>query len=807
MRVHACALMGLLACEPCAAAKLELTPPPGSVEFGRFVLALPDGRVAVADPGYDLPGAADVGAVHIFGASGVLSSSVYGSQQRDLVGVGLQRLRGGDFLIRSWLRGQGAITLVRRGEGVPATIDANNSLLGGPDGRYVGRLGVTELDNGNFVVLSDGALGAATLVKIAEGTSGVVSGKNSLMGDSIGDFLYPDPFLYPSNPYAKVVALAGGRYAVSTPAWNVGSTKDVGAVTLCAATGCTGPVSALHALRGTMADDRVGLGLTALDNGSIVVHSPYWDRSSIADAGAITWLDASSTTQTAVSEQNSIIGSHVADFVSINFIDELRVTPLDTGDFVLTAPRWDSAAAQDVGAAIWVDGTVGAAGPLSAQNSLVGTSAGDGLLLHAAALHGGKYAVAFPRWTQSPTAASVGAVIVGTAGVGPVGEVDGTIALHGSTTGDGVGGDVAALPNGHLVVGSARWDNGTAQDVGAVTWIDGDAPLVGPVSDANSTVGTTAGDHVGARILPLTNGHYIVASPDWQPVPSTAAGAVTWFNGWGSGHPNYISTTNSLVGSGAIDLVGGGALAALPTGDYVVGSHLWQSLSGAATFGRGTTPIMGVVSAQNSLVGAVGDQLGRQLHALPDGNYVLVNAEASPVAAGSGTVVLASREGERGSADSRNAVYGTQINSGKNLNWSYSEETRLLAVGDPNGNAAAMLKLGERVRVELDAIVPATVPVGEQVTISGLVASSETPALGTVVAKASDGTTCAGTTRVTTDATIVLFSCRMIFATPGPRTIAAAFKDTRDHAAFGPSAPRAVLVDDGTSTLFANGFE
>ena len=62
----------------------------------------------------------------------------------------------------------------------------------------------------------------------------------------------------------------------------------------------------------------------------------------------------------------------------------------------------------------------------------------------------------------------------------------------GSHASDLVGyADVTALSNGNYVVISPYWDNGAIANAGAVTWGSGTSGVTGPVSSANSLVGST----------------------------------------------------------------------------------------------------------------------------------------------------------------------------------------------------------------------------------------------------------------------------------------------------------------------------
>lgn len=102
--------------------------------------------------------------------------------------------------------------------------------------------------------------------------------------------------------------------------------------------------------------------------------------------------------------------------------------------------------------------------------------------------------------------------------------------LKGSTTGDQIGnGGITRLSNGNFVVNSTIWNNGAIADAGAVTWCNGVTGLNGVVSSSNSLVGSTANDQVGnGGITPLSNGHYIVRSTNWDNGAAFDAGAITW---------------------------------------------------------------------------------------------------------------------------------------------------------------------------------------------------------------------------------------------------------------------------------------
>jgi hypothetical protein len=218
--------------------------------------------------------------------------------------------------------------------------------------------------------------------------------------------------------------------------------------------------------------------------------------------------------------------------------------------------------------------------------------------------------------------------------------------LVGSTTNDWVGFGVTALSNGNYVVASPEWasDANTAM-AGAATWADGNTGLSGPVSAANSLVGTTTGDSVAIGLTALSNGNYVVASY-WSNGTIMYVGAATWANG-GTGLTGPVLATNSLVGAATFDSVGVGGVTALPNGNYVVASPNWANgtatKAGAVTWADGTNGLSGVVSASNSLVGTMAnDQVGsNRVTAQSNGNYVVASYHwANGSTAGAGAVSL-----------------------------------------------------------------------------------------------------------------------------------------------------------------------
>src|SRR5262249_30696651 len=152
---------------------------------------------------------------------------------------------------------------------------------------------------------------------------------------------------------------------------------------------------------------------------------------------------------------------------------------------------------------------------------------------------------------------------------------------------------VVALTNGDYVVLSPDW-NGNR---GAATWGNGAGGSTGTISGSNSLVGMSASDAISSNgAHALLNGNFIVLSPAF----GGGLGAITFGNG-SIGSAGIVSSSNSLVGATTNDHVGLGPITRLANGGYVAATAAFTSGSGAVTFGSGVSGVSGVLSASNSL--------------------------------------------------------------------------------------------------------------------------------------------------------------------------------------------------------------
>lgn len=615
---------------------------------GQGVTLLPNGNIVIAEPDYGSEGAAGIGRVTLCDTSGNVISSVTGHRPGDKIGSGgIEVLANGHFVINSPAFGstgngsKGAVTWGSGTSGISGEVSAENSVITGTNSTQTR---VTPLSTGRYVITVPtwnsadiSAVGAVTLCDGSQTVSRVVSAENSLIGsqpqDSVG---------------GGVVEVAAGNYVVTSRRWQNGSVANAGAVTWCDGTlGLVGIVSPANSLVGSSTNDQVG-AVVVLKNGHYVVVSSLWDRGTIADVGAVTWGDGFHGVSGVVGPTNSLVGDHAGDSVGTT-AGSTSITGLADGGYVIVSPEWDNGSLVDAGAVTWCPASGDVVGSIGDATTLKGGNANDQVGSRGLQEVGeGNYVVKSPKWNGGR-----GAVTWIHGQVGLIGVVSSQNSLVGGRSGDSVGfGGVGRLKNGHYLVLSPFWDNGNAEDAGAVTWGNAVTGITGIVSAANSLVGSSTRDYVGATSIPnivsyigtgvvittpskplvpvlyLANGHYVVVCPHWRNGQMGSAGAVVWGDG-SQGVKGIISKTNALIGTTAGQRMG--QAKALSNGNYVVYSPGWRNardrVAGAFTWCDGSAGRRGEVSPANSLIGHEAAWASKgEIVALTNGHYVVVNS-------------------------------------------------------------------------------------------------------------------------------------------------------------------------------------
>ncbi|MEN3940455.1 choice-of-anchor D domain-containing protein [Prosthecobacter sp. SYSU 5D2] len=362
--------------------------------------------------------------------------------------------------------------------------------------------------------------------------------------------------------------------------------------------------------------NQFGKTVVVLSTGNVVITAPFDDAGGYG-AGAVYLFNGA--TGALISTLRGASG--------YDFIGNGGITALSNGNFVVSSSSWSNGTNYDVGAVTWGSGISGVSGTVSSSNSLVGSKAHDSVG-QVTALSNGNYLVCSQSWDNG-NVVDAGALTWCDGSSPTIGRVSSSNSLVGSKAEDRLGNwGVMLLSNGNYLVRSPDWDGSTV-DAGAVTWVSGSSAMIGVISSSNSLVGSRTGDKVGSGgVKLLSNGNYVVCSPDWNNGSVVDAGAVTWGSG-SSGVSGVVSSSNSLVGSTASDQVGSGGVTVLSNGNYVVGSSSWDNgtvwNAGAVTWCDGNNGTSGEVSSSNSLVGSTdSDELSSGgVTALTNGNYVV----------------------------------------------------------------------------------------------------------------------------------------------------------------------------------------
>ena len=546
------------------------------------------------------------------GQTNALISKLTGSQSNDQVGnFGITVVGNSNYVVRSifWSNGvhknAGAVTWCNGSLGVNSEINSSNSLVGTQSNDYVGLNGVYRLAMGNYAVGSqywaNGTqfqAGAVTWCSGATGLSGTISSTNSLVGTVAGD-----------NVGYSTTVLSTGHFIVCSPFWSVSaSILQSGAITWCSGTsGLTGAVSATNSLVSRLSYFHLGINndLTPLTNGSYVVSNPNWSEYVPSSGyrnqlGFVSWGSSTGGVTGNISNNNSIIGNNDSDRIGSG-----GIAVLTNGNFVIASPKWANGSNKRAGAVTWSKGTTSLTGVVSSSNSLVGSLTDDNVGWNVATLSNGNYVVASPDWNNSAGAATWGNGLAGTSGIVSANNSIVGIANSGSRiSSDGI----TALSNGNYIVNSSSWSSGTKYALGASTWANGTITTGTVVDSSNSIVGSQSLDKVGNfSTLELANGNYLVRSTEWSNGLNFAAGAVTWGNGF-TGTSCVVDSSNSIIGSTLDDRVGNAPPRALSNGHYVISSPQWDNGvikdAGAVTWGNGVTGSKGIVGVTNSLIGS-----------------------------------------------------------------------------------------------------------------------------------------------------------------------------------------------------------
>jgi len=591
------------------------------------VVALTNGNYVVGAPGYDDGATQNVGALAWgSGTSGVrgeigIANALIGSSTNDRVGESTLALANGNYVFKTifWddvannIVDAGAVTFADGATGAIGVVSAANSFTTGQSNPGLNPINLVALSNGNYLIgmpTWNAGRGALTLAPGNAAITGTPGPARSLVGTATNDGV---------GGLDRMTVLPNSNYVVRTPNWN----QNRGAVTFGSATlGVVGPISSANSLVGTQTTHQVGTSVVALVDGNYVVASPNWDNGATMNVGAVTFGSGTMGVSGEVSESNSLIGGTASDVLGQG---NTSITPLALGGYVVSCEACDLDGVANSGS-VTVAPVGGITGVLGGANTLRGGigALGSSNRFSVTPLSDGNAVFVNATW-RTDTANTVGSVTWLPAS-GISGVVDASNSFLGTTASDQLGsGGVIAVADGNYVISSPSWDNGATRNVGAVTLAQGGAPWLGTVTEANSLVGSRPDDGIGNRLHALPNGNYVVLSNNWDNGTADRAGAITWGSGT-EGVAGPITAANSWVGTRADDRLGLGTFRVFADSYWAASAEFWDAPgsgstpvfnAGAVTLGLSLGPhpgqpgvfdssdLSGVLSASNSAIGSV----------------------------------------------------------------------------------------------------------------------------------------------------------------------------------------------------------
>ena len=304
------------------------------------------------------------------------------------------------------------------------------------------------------------------------------------------------------------------------------------------------------------------------------------------------------------------------------------ITVLSNNNFIVLSPYWMNGTKFRAGAVTLVNGVTGLNGQVSVNNSLVGSDSMDNVGSRLTVLSNGHVVIVSPFW-HNGSIHRVGAVTWFNGNTGLIGLVDSNNSLIGSTNNifNANFPEVKALNNGNYVVSNYTWDNGNLIDVGAVTWGNGNGGTHGMISPNNSLVGNTMHDLVGTSVTTLSNGNYVVSSRYYDHGPIVNTGAITFGSGI-TGISGIVNAQNSIVGSSTYDELY--KVTGLTNGNFIVSCPSWDNGLitdvGLVKWVDGQVGDVGVLNGATCWIGSsTSDQVGKSVYALQNGHAVCVS--------------------------------------------------------------------------------------------------------------------------------------------------------------------------------------
>jgi len=419
--------------------------------------------------------------------------------------------------------------------------------------------------------------------------------------DSSGSFALNDGF---------IVALPNDNFVIASPYAEENGLSDNGSVIL--VDGETGDQIG-EKIVGSVGFQMSYGGVKALTNSNFVISSVFADENGLSDNGLVILVDGQTGKQ---------IGDTISGDNDRDSLGDGGIVALSNGNFVISSWNDDVAGNIDAGSIILVNGLTG----IPIGNAITGNDARDqmGVPINVRSqysvppvkdLGNGNYVIVTPNDDEEGVS-NVGSVILVDASSGlQIGNK-----IVGDDEGDRLGnGDVLVLSNGNFVISSYSDDHNGVEDAGTVRLIDG-APgiLIGSIIS-----GDTHHDKISAGgVVALANNNYVVVSPHDDEGGLVNIGTVMLFDG----------TTGSQIGSKIVlnNIVDPfhtphTFITALENNNFVIRSP------GDDVDGKVDTGSIKLIDGSTGLqigdviAGDTEEQLGRDIAALANSNFVVTS--------------------------------------------------------------------------------------------------------------------------------------------------------------------------------------
>lgn len=561
---------------------------------------LPNGNFLIRSEFDDVDGVVDASSVTLVnGTSGAVIATLAGDDTGDKLGnSGITLLPNGNFLIRSSVDDVDGVinaSTVKLINGTTGTVI--NTFAGDVNGDSIGSGGFKFLPNGYFIISSS-----------ADDVGGLVNAGSVILVDSDGALkkIIAGDDANDSLGVRGTILLSNGNFVILSSADRIGGVSSVGSVKF--VNGTSGDI--IKTIVGDALNDSFGYSHKILPNGNFIIYNEYDDdvTNGVVDAGLVILFDGASgeVIKTFVGDEsndqlgregifilpdgnfaiiskldnvngvtdagsvilvNSFDGEVIKTIAGDNLSDNLGssgITSLPNGNIAIISTSDDVNGISNAGSVTIVNSNPAVANITIAGNDINDSFGFGGIKL----LKNGNFVIISQFDNVAPVASASSLTLVN----GTTGAVINTVAgdVFLDSLGAGLGALILSLPNGDFIAQTRDDDDITGIiNASSIMLIDGVTGLVkiklsGDVSGDNLG-GIDSFSRFGTTILP--NGNIVIRSYLDDVDGRINAGSVVLLKETGE-------IIRTFAGDVANDNLGGSGITVLPSGNFIIRSHL-----------------------------------------------------------------------------------------------------------------------------------------------------------------------------------------------------------------------------------------